>query len=154
MFGLDTLETVFVVTAFLFQAILIAHFALRKWRFTLAARYGWLVYALSIPAAVVSLLLLWGGKPWTLWLGGFLYLVWAAFGYVVEFVREIRWRNPPRWPILGPYVALYLATNMFYWWPLGLLYRPLWYYSALLFVVSTVLNATSHKGPVHTPSLQ
>jgi hypothetical protein len=40
MFDLDTPETLFVVTAFLFQVILIIHFTLRKWHFDLAMRYG------------------------------------------------------------------------------------------------------------------
>ena len=145
MLGLDNLDTLYVFTAFLFQAILIAHLALRKWRFEVAARYGWLVYALSIPAAAVSVLLLLSGKSRSLWAGGFIYLVWALFGYIVEYVREIEWRNAPRWQILVPYVTLYLATVMFYWWPLGLLRRPLWYVAAILFVVSTALNLTSHQ---------
>lgn len=145
---LGNLDILFVTTAFLFQLVLIIHFALRKWRFPLAMRYGWIVYALSVPASIVSILLLLGDKAWWLWLGGFLYLVWAAFGYTVEYVRGIEWRNPPRWPILGPYLTLYLATIMLYWWPLGLLSKPLWAMFAALFVVSTVLNLTSH----HTPT--
>lgn len=152
MFDLDNLESAYVLVAFLFQAVLIAHFALRKWRFSLAMRYGWLVYALSIPAMAVSLVLGWSGKPWSLWLGGFLYLVWAIFGYTVEYIRKIQWRNPPRWSIFGPYLTLYLATIMFYWWPLGLLYRPLWYVYALPFLASTLLNITSHHGPSQTRS--
>lgn len=148
MFALDALETLFVVTAFLFQAVLIVHFALRKWRFPVVVRYGWIVYALSIPAAAVSVALLTGGKDWSLWLGGFLYLVWAIFGFTVEYVRKITgWRNPPQWSILVPYVFLYLATTMFYWWPLGLLYKPLWTIGAALFLISTGLNITSHKAP-------
>jgi hypothetical protein len=145
--ALDNLELLFTVTAFLFQIILIVHFALRRWRFDIVQRHGWIVYALGAPAAVIGFLLLRGGKPWWLWLGGFLYLVWAIFGYAVEYVRGIEWRNPTRWEILVPYVCLYLATSMFYWWPVGLLWRPLWYVQALLFVISTVLNAASHKGP-------
>jgi hypothetical protein len=43
-----------------------------------------------------------------------------------------------------PYVFLYLATVMFYWWPLGLLSRPLWIIYAVLFVIATILNITSH----------
>jgi hypothetical protein len=147
MTGLDNLEILFVVWAFLFQLALILHFALRRWSFGLIRRYGWLLYALSAPAVIVSVLLLLGGKTWSLWLGGFLYLVWAIFGYTVEYVRGIRWRNPIHWPVFGPYVTLYLATIMFYWWPLGLLSRPLWYVYALLFVASTVLNVASHRGP-------
>ena len=145
MRGQDSLEFLFVVSAFLFQIVLIIHFALRKWHFDLAMRYGWIVYALSVPAATVSLLLLLGGKPWSLWLGGFIYLIWATLGYIVEYVKDIRWRNPIRWSIFAPYVFLYLATVMFYWWPLALISRPLWYVYAVLFVISTILNITSHN---------
>ena len=73
--------------------------------------------------------------------------MWAVFGYTVEYVKRIRWRNPIRWSVFGPYVFLYLATVMFYWWPLGLISRPLWYVYAVLFIISTTLNVTSHKGP-------
>jgi len=136
----------YFVLAFAFQVLLIVHFALRKWAFD---RYiyqlGWIVYALSVPALVVSLILLIKGQAWAFWTGGFVYLVWAAFGCWVEYVQKLKWRNPPRWPILGPYVFLYLATNMFYWWPLGLISRPLWYAYAVLFVISTALNIMSHK---------
>ncbi len=146
MSGLDSLETLFVTTAFLFQLVLIAHFALRRWRFAAAIRYGPSVYALSLAAFAVSLRLLLGGKSWSLWLSGFLYLVWAIFGYTVEYVKKIEWRTPIRWPIFGPYVFMYLATVMFYWFPLALVHKPLWYIYAALFVVSTFLNVTSHHG--------
>jgi hypothetical protein len=142
---LDNLEILFVITAFLFQIVLITHFTLRKWRFPLAMRYGPLVYALSLPAAAVSLILWAGGKPWGLWLGGFLYLAWAIYGYTVEYIRHIGWRSPLRWSVGGPYLLLYLATVMFYWWPLALIYKPLWYVYAVLFGISTILNLTSHK---------
>ncbi|MBN1260671.1 MAG: hypothetical protein JXB35_08325 [Anaerolineae bacterium] len=146
MLGLGRLEFLFTITAFTFQIVLIVHFALRKWAFqAYIKRYGWLVYALSIPAALVSVLLLAGGMTWSLWLGGFIFLVWATFGYVVEYVRGIEWRNARRWPIFAIYVILYLATVMFYWWPLALVWRPLWYVYAVLFIISTVLNVTSHK---------
>jgi hypothetical protein len=36
---------------------------------------------------------------------------------------------------------------MFYWWPLALISRPLWYIYAVLFIVSTVLNVSSHQAP-------
>ena len=146
MSDLDSLEILFVVTAFFFQIVLIIHFAIRKWRFDLTQRFGWLVYALSLPAAVVSLILLLGGASWSFWLGGFIYLIWAIYGYRIEYVKGIRWRNPPNWSVLGPYVFLYLSTIMFYWWPLGLINRALWFVYGLLFVVSTILNIASHKG--------
>ena len=143
----DNLQGMYVVVAFLFQIVLIVHFAVRRWRLALAVRYGPIVYALSVPAAVVSALLLRAGQPWWLWLGGFLYLVFAAFGYAVEYVARIQWRSPIRWPIFGPYIPLYLATVMFYWWPLALISKPLWYVAGALFVVGSALNVTSHHGP-------
>ena len=85
MIGLDNLEALFVVTAFLFQIVLIIHFALRKWSFDIVLKYGWIVYALSVPAVVVSVILLLGGVTWSLWLGGFIYLIWAIYGYTVEY---------------------------------------------------------------------
>lgn len=145
MNSLDFFEILYVVCAFLFQAILIIHFALRKWRFDLAIRYGWIVYAMSIPAALISLFLFLDGKSWSLWLGGFIYLIWALYGYTVEYVKRIEWRNPIHWPVFGPYIFLYLSTIMFYWWPLALIYKPLWYLFAILFITSTILNVTSHK---------
>jgi hypothetical protein len=147
MLGMDGQETLYAISAFLFQIILIIHFSLRKFAFErYTQRFGWVVYAVSIPAVIVSLLLLFADKPWSLWASGLIYLVWGIFGYVVEYVRKIQWRNPVYWPIFGPYVFLYLATVMFYWWPLGLISRPLWFVYAVFFVISTTLNVTSHRG--------
>jgi hypothetical protein len=145
MSELDRLDWLFVVWAFFFQIVLIVHFALRKQlfeRYTMS--YGWLVYALCIPAAVISVVLLVGGKSWSFWLGGFLFVLFAAFGYWIDYVKSIPWRNPLRVSVMVPYVVLYLATVMFYWWPLGLLSRPMWIAYAVLFVIGTVLNVTSH----------
>lgn len=146
MSSLEGLEVLFVIWAFLFQVILIVHFALRKWQFETAMRFGPFVYAMGIPSALVSLLLLLGGRPWYLWIGGFICLTWASFGYWVEYVKKIEWRNPIRWSIFGPYIFLYLATIMFYWWPLARIGRPLWFVYTTLFIISTTLNLASHKG--------
>ena len=145
MFRLDHYQIVFVLNASLVQLLLIIHFALRKWRFNLAIRYGWIVYAMSIPAAILSLYLFRGGMQWSFWLGGFIFLVWALYGCSVEYILGIEWRNAMRWSILVPYVVLYLGTLMFYWWPLALLFKPFWYVSAVLFLINTYLNVTSHK---------
>jgi len=145
MFGLDKRDTLFVVWAFTFQIILIIHFALRKWFFeSYTMKYGWIVYALSIPAVVISVILLQGGKSWSFWLGGFLFLIYAAYGYYIDYVKQIPWRNPLVLSIMFPYVTLYLSTVMFYWWPLALISRPLWFVYTVLFIFSTILNITSH----------
>ncbi|MGB8253351.1 MAG: hypothetical protein WCF08_09045 [Anaerolineaceae bacterium] len=141
----DPLELLFILSAFLFQIVLIIHFALRKWAYKIAIKHGWLVYALSIPALVASLVISFGGKDWQFWLAGFLYFIWAVYGYQIEYIKMIEWRAPFRWTVGVPYLALYLATVMFYWFPLALIAKPLWYACGILFVISTLLNVSSHK---------
>jgi hypothetical protein len=145
MHNLNTVEVAYLTTAFFFQLVLVAHFAVRKWRFSLALRYGWIVYALSLPAAAVSVALVVGHTPWYFWVGGLIYLVWAIYGFWIEYRNEIEWRNPIRWSVLVPYISLYLATVMFYWWPLARIDKSLWVIGAFLFLAGTVLNITSHK---------
>jgi len=145
MFGLNGLQLLFISWAFLFQIILIVHFSFRKWAFTQAVRYGWFVYSVGVLAAGASLLMLLKGMEWFFWIGGLIYLVWAAFGFVVEYINKVEWRQPIFWPVFGPYVLLYLATTMFYWFPLARISKPLWYIYALLFIASTILNITSHQ---------
>ena len=142
---LDKLDKLFIVWAFLFQVILIIHFAIRKPLMeSYTEKFGWIVYALCIPAVIISIILLRGGKSWSFWLGGFLFLIYAVFGYWVDYVAQIPWRNPIQLSIAFPYVFLYLATVMFYWWPLWPLSRPLWFVYAILYVIATILNITSH----------
>lgn len=145
MVSWDAFDIVFVGSAFFLQVVLIIHFTLRKWRFDTAIRYGPIVYLMSIPYALFSLLSLTAGRSWTFWLGGFLFLAWAIFGYTVEYIHKIDWRTSLRWAILGPYVVLYLATIMFYWWPLARISKHLLYGYAVLYIISTVLNVISHK---------
>jgi len=144
MSGLDRFDNLFVVTAFFIQIVLLIFFALRKWMFETAMQVGWIVYALAVPALIISVLLLMNGKSWYFWLGGFLYTAWAILGYIVDVARPVAWRSPVYWPVFIPYVLLYLSTMMFYWFPVGNVYRPLWFVYAVLFVISTILNISSH----------
>jgi hypothetical protein len=144
MSGLDRFDNLFVITAFFIQIVLLIFFALRKWMFDTAMQVGWIVYALAVPALIISVLLLMNGKSWYFWLGGFLYTAWAILGYIVDVARPVAWRSPVYWPVFIPYVLLYLSSMMFYWFPVGNVYRPLWFVYAVLFVISTILNITSH----------
>ena len=145
MSDLDNLDKLYIVWAFTFQIVLIVHFALRKPFFdSYTVKYGWIVYALCVPAVIISLLLMRCGKSWSFWLGGFLFVIYAAYGIWIDYVLKIQFRNPLRLSVAIPYVLLYLSTVMFYWWPLGLLSRPLWFAYAILFVIATILNITSH----------
>lgn len=142
---LGKLDKLFVVWAFFFQIVLIVHFALRKPFFeSYTMKFGWIVYALCIPAVIISIILLRSGKSWHFWLGGFLFVIYGAFGYWVDYVAQIPFRNPLQLSIVFPYVFLYLATVMFYWWPLWRLSRQLWFIYLILYVIATILNITSH----------
>lgn len=145
MSRLDRYDWLFVLVAFFIQIILVVFFALRYWMFDTAIQFGWIVYALAVPAVIASLVLMIGGKHWYIWLGGFLYAAWAILGYIVDIARPVAWRSPILWPVFIPYVLLYLASNMFYWWPLGNIQRPLWFIYGILFVVSTIPNIASHQ---------
>jgi len=143
--NVDNLDKLFVIWAFLVQIVLIVHFAVRKPFFeSYTVKFGWIVYALSIPAVIISIILLRGGKSWSFWLAGFLFILFAVFGYWIDYVQQIPWRNPLQLRIMFPYAFLYLVTVMFYWWPVGILSRPLWIVYAILFVIGTILNVTSH----------
>ncbi len=138
-------EIVYAVSALAFQTVLVVHFAVRLISLDIAVRLGWIVYALSIPAAGVGIALLVAGADWSFAVAGLLFLVWATFGFVVEYVLRISWRSPIRWGVFVPYVVLYLATAMFYWWPLASISRVLWFTAGGLFVVATALNVASHR---------
>jgi hypothetical protein len=142
----DRYDRLFVITSFAIQIVLLVHFVLRKYDFPAAMKYGWIVYALAIPAVIVSIVLISGHKPWYLWVAGFLYAAWALFGYLVDLQLHLQWRSPAVWSILIPYVLLYLASIMFYWWPLGRIDRGLWLAYTGLFALSTYFNFASH-GP-------
>jgi hypothetical protein len=144
MTTMNRTDRLFVFAAFLIQVVLVIFFALRTWNLTAALRLGWIVYALAIPALAVSIYLMRAGRPWFVWLAGFLYGAWAVFGYLVDVARPLEWRSPILWPVFLPYVLLYLSSLMFYWWPLATIRRPLWFVYAVLFLVSTVLNVSSH----------
>lgn len=138
-------ERAFVVWAFAYLVLLIVHFAVRKrWFEAYTEPYGWVVYALGVPAAALSVWFLVAGEDWTLWAAGFLCLAFSAFGYWVDYVARIDFRSPFVASVGAPYVVLYLATLMFYWWPLWDRSRLLWAGYAVLYAIAMVLNIRSH----------
>jgi len=104
------MDFLFVLWAFFYQIVLIIHFAVRKRFFeSYTLKYGWLVYALCIPGVIISMILLLGGKSWSFWLGGILLLIFSLYGYYVDYIKKIEWRNPIKKSIFLPYVFWYLA---------------------------------------------
>ena len=145
MSDLDSLDKLFLFWAFFFQIVLIVHFAIRRHFFeSYTVKYGWIVYALCIPAVLISIILIIGGKSFHYWLAGFLFLVYSSYGYWIDYIMKIEWRNPLRLSIMIPYIFLYLSTVMFYWWPLWPMSRLLWFAYTILYVIATILNIRSH----------
>jgi len=111
---LDNLDKLFVVWAFLFQILLIIHFAIRKPLFeSHTVKYGWIFYAICIPAVVIGIILMHGGKGRSFWLGGFLFLVFAIFGYWVGYVAQIQFRSPLRLSVVFSYAFCTLPLRCF-----------------------------------------
>ena len=141
----DKFDKLYVIWAFIFQIILILHFAFRKPFFeTYTEKYGWLVYALCIPAVIISFILMRAGKSWHFWLGGFLFLLFAIFGFYIDYVAQIQFRSPFNVSVGIPYVILYMVTVMFYWWPLWPMSQLLWGGYTVLYIIAMVLNIRSH----------
>lgn len=107
---MDPYEWLFVLTAFLIQAVLLVYFVFRKRNFERSVKWGWVVYVMAIPALLVSVILLLAGKPVTFWLGGMLFAAWALLGYLVDLARSVEWRSPILPRVFFPYVTLYLAA--------------------------------------------
>lgn len=149
----DAVVTTFGSFALASQAILLAFFAGRRWLPAVAERFGWVAYVFGVLGVVVGAWLIASGAPWQLFAGPLLYAVWAAFGAWADLLRGIEWRRPIGWSVFGPYVTLFLAAQMFLWWPLWTYWRPGWVAYLVLFIANTSLNMLGHFGPqaIRTP---
>ncbi|HET7420766.1 MAG TPA: hypothetical protein VFL27_10320 [Candidatus Dormibacteraeota bacterium] len=134
----------FVAFALASQAILFVYFAARRWRPRSAERYGWLAYAFGATGLAVGAAIALGGGSWRLYAGPLLFTAWAAFGAWADLLARTEWRRPVRWSVFGPYVLLYLAAQMFLWWPMWEEWRMGWAVYLVLFVGSTALNLAGH----------
>jgi hypothetical protein len=140
-------DTVYVVVVLALQAILIAYFALRRWRPAFAFRIGRAIYALGVPLALGAALMAFTGQPWYLWVGGLVYVLWGLLGNRVDVGRPLQWHEPIcPFPFNG-YVLLYLVYQGFFGWSLLSLWKPGWAIFAALFVLATTLNLASRVAP-------
>ena len=128
------------------QVVLLAYFALRRLRPELADRYGWLAYGFGLFGLPISLWLLATGSPWEAFSGPILFAAWAGFGGWADTPARGEWRQPIRWTVFGPYVLLYVAAQMFMWWPLWDRSFVVWLVYLELFAANTVLNLAGHVG--------
>ena len=146
----DFLPTLFAGSALAIQTLLVLNFAARHWAPRQERRWGWIIYALGLPALGLSALFSLARQPWYHGLAYLLFAAWAAFGCVVDILRPVNWRTPPRWAIFGPYVALYLAAQFAFWIPLWNVGPGYWAAYTALYAVSTLLNISSHARPRQT----
>ena len=152
----DLEVTVFAAFAITSQVILVAFFASWRWYRAVAERFGWIAYGFGALGLVVGIWLAVDGASWRLFAGPILFAVWAGYGAWIDLFRRIEWRPTAasvgrrlsvRWGVLGPYITLYLAAQMFLWWPLWDYWRPGWAVYLVLFVANTALNIAGHFGP-------
>lgn len=141
----STLRAVFVVSAFLVQVLLVLNFAARNWRPALERKYGWVIYALGIVAVLLAIVFALGHQPAYAIVAWLLYAVWAGFGFYVDTYRQIAWRSPPRWPVLIPYVVLFIASQFAFWIPLWYVGIGYWAAYTVLYFLNTALNISSHR---------
>lgn len=142
----NTLQALFVVFAFLIQVVLIINFAARNWKPSLEMKYGGFIYAtMGIPGIILGILFLAGDQPWYIVAAPLVCSIWAAFGYFVDRYQQIQWRSPPRWSVLVPYVALFMASQFFFWIPLWYIDLAYWIAYAVMYFLNTSLNIYSHR---------
>lgn len=141
---MDAALAVFGGFAIATQIVLLAYFAARRVRPTDADRYGWLAYAFGLFGLPIGLWLVGTGAPWQLYVGPMLFAAWAAFAGWVDRLARLEWRRPIRWTVFGPYVFMYVAAQMFMWWPLWDRAFVVWLVYLELFAANTVLNMAGH----------
>ena len=142
---MDTWTLTFVAFGLLSQVGLLLYFAARRWRPDLERRWGWVIYALGLPAAGVALLgSVTGARPEHVLAFG-LFAAWTAFGALVDLRLRIEWRNPVRPGIFAAYVGLFTLAQFAFWVPLWWIGRELWLFFAAVYAVQTTVNVLGHR---------
>jgi hypothetical protein len=140
-------DAVYVGVVLALQAILIVYFALRRWRAPFAYRIGRAIYALGVPLAAYSVVMVFAGRPWYLWVGGLVYALWGLLGNKVDVGRPLQWYEPICPMPFNGYVVLYLVYQGFFLWSSITLWKPGWAIFAVLFLLATALNLVSRVAP-------
>jgi peptidoglycan/LPS O-acetylase OafA/YrhL len=141
---LTVADAAFVAFGLAMQALLLGFFAARRWLPERSGAIGRIVYGAGLLGAPLGVFLIFDGQSWSLYDGPLLTAAWAAFGAWVDLVQPRRWRRPPDWNVAVPYVGLYLASQLFMWWPMWAISRAAWLVFLVLFVPSTLLNIGGH----------
>ncbi|MHB1296544.1 MAG: hypothetical protein ACYC4R_16315 [Anaerolineae bacterium] len=100
---------------------------------------GYVMIALALPAALALAAFGQARAGWLHRLGPAVYIAFIALMVVVEYVRPVAFRSPPRYAILVPYLLLFFGSILLMGLPMFSMDRRLW----LLTVATTVLLLAS-----------
>jgi hypothetical protein len=100
---------------------------------------GYAILALGLPAAVALVAFLRTGAAPLQSVGTVVFLAFLVLMLVVDYLRPVEFRSPPRYAILIPYLALFFGAILLMGLPMFTLSRQLW----LVTVVTTVFLLAS-----------
>ena len=140
------LELFFFVLGIVNSTLLIFIFLIRKNRFALLQRIGWVYLLLAIPAVYGIILVFQEQKAvqYSIFLG--IFLTYLALEWLLDYVLKINFREKwkQNWKWLLPYLVLYYAMNY------GFVVMPWkthlsWGFVMLgLFIIQIITNIRSH----------
>lgn len=96
---------------------------------------GYVFFALGIPTVASLVAFLRARAPWLHWAGSVVFLAFLALMLVVDYLRPVEFRSPPRYAVLLPYLLLFFGAILLMGLPMFRLNRSLW----LVTVATTVL---------------
>ncbi|MFW9819807.1 MAG: hypothetical protein ACFFE5_09375 [Candidatus Thorarchaeota archaeon] len=71
---------------------------------------------------IINILLL---REWWFWIFPLLFLIFIVFELIIDYVKEIEFRNPRKLKVLVPYLIMYYVSIILMWglnWTLGIFY--------------------------------
>lgn len=87
---------------------------------------GYVMIAIAVPTALALIAFVRAQAGWRQWIGPAVYLAFIALMVVVECIRPIEFRSPPRYGILVPYLVLFFGSILLMGLPMFRLNRSLW----------------------------
>jgi len=139
------LEPVYFALGLVSNLFLIFIFLIRKNRFALLRKVGWIYLLLAIPAIYSIILVQQENKSirYIIFLG--IFLAFLAIEALYDYILKVPFRENMDWKLLVPYVALYTSMNY------GFVVM-VWKYDSLLrgiillglFIIQLITNIMSH----------
>ncbi len=96
---------------------------------------GYVIIALSIPAAVALAAFLRAKTDWRQWIGLVVFIAFVILMVCIEYLWPVEFRSPVRVEILVPYLLLFFGSILLMGLPMFRLNRGLW----LVTVATTIL---------------